>query len=65
MGDYELEGRIYTDSVCLMDSACAEYLKIFLVESSEGYFDSFDGIVGMARYGKNTGGPMFVEALAE
>lgn len=47
-----------------MDSACADYFTIFLVESSEGYFDSFDGIVGMARYSLDLNTP-FVEALAE
>lgn len=48
-GSLELQGREYTDTVCILFSACLNNFKFFLIEYQEGMYEPIDGILGMAR----------------
>ena len=71
-GSAELIGQEYTDTVCILFSACVEGFEFFLIESQRGISEPIDGIMGMSRNmpfyldpeGGNITGPLYVEALA-
>ena len=44
-----LLGREYTDTVCILFSACVENFEFFLIEQQNGLKEPYDGILGMAR----------------
>lgn len=68
-GKATLVGKEYTDTVCILFSACAENFEFFLIEEQSGLKEPYDGILGMARNHAshlapgigNTSGPLYVE----
>ena len=64
-------GREYTDTVCILFSACVESFEFFLIDESEGMKEPYDGVVGLARNHPshltpedgNVSGPLLVESL--
>ena len=70
-GNATLLGKEYTDSVCILFSACVENFEFFLIDKSEGIKEPYDGILGLARNHPshlapeegNISGPLFVESL--
>ena len=72
-GSAELEGKEYTDTVCILFTACVENFEFFLIEKQTGINEPIDGIMGMSRNNPfhispgapNTTGPLYVEHLAK
>ena len=70
-GDATLVGREYTDTVCLLFSACVENFEFFLIEEQRGLKEPYDGVLGMSRNKVshlspdegNVSGPLYVEHL--
>ena len=48
-GSAQLVGREYTDTVCILFSACVTDFEFFLIESQTGIREPIDGIMGLAR----------------
>jgi len=71
-GSAELKGREYTDTVCILFSACVEKFEFFYIESQVGIREPIDGILGMSRNKPfflapeegNQTGPLYIENLA-
>lgn len=61
----------FTDTVCVLFSACVKNFKFFLINRQKGISEPVDGILGMSRNkpfylapeGGNKSGPLYVEAL--
>ena len=70
-GNATLMGREYTDTVCILFSACVENFQFYLIEDQLGLKEPYDGVLGMARNHAahlepnlgNTTGPLYVENL--
>ena len=42
-------GKTYTDTVCILFSACVENFEFFFIEEQKGLNEPIDGILGLAR----------------
>lgn len=67
-GQATLWGKTYTDTVCILFSACVENFEFFYITNQEGIKEPIDGILGMARDKPfhlspekgNTSGPLYI-----
>ena len=72
-GSAQFVGREYSDTVCILFSACVENFEFFHIESQKGLSEPIDGIMGMARnnpfhiapLNDSQAGPLYVEKLKE
>ena len=70
-GSTSFTGKEYSDTVCILFTACVTDFKFFLVESQKGIEEPIDGIMGMARNkpfhvqpeSGNNSGPLYVDHL--
>ena len=70
-GSAFLIGKEYTDTVCILFSACVDNFQFFMIEQQVGIQEPIDGIMGMARNKPlhltpelgNKSGPLYMEAL--
>ena len=70
-GTMTFVGKEYTDTVCLLFSACVQGFEFFLIEYQSGLNEPMDGILGLARDNPayldprsgNQTGPLFFEKL--
>lgn len=71
-GSAELKGYEYTDTVCILFSACVENFEFFYIEEQRGIREPIDGIMGLSRNNPfilapdldNKTGPLYIEHLA-
>ena len=72
-GSAQLVGKEYTDTVCILFSACVTNFEFFLIESQTGIREPIDGIMGLSRNKPfhispeqgNTTGPLYIEKMTE
>ena len=70
-GNVSFLGKEYTDTVCILFSACVKNFEFFLIENQEGLNEPIDGILGLARDNPaylapnegNQTGPLFIDHL--
>ena len=70
-GSMSFLGKEYTDTVCILFSACVKNFEFFLIEEQYGLDEPIDGILGLARDNPaylapndgNKTGPLFIEKL--
>ena len=70
-GSASLTGKEYTDTVCILFTACVSNFEFYLIESQSGIREPIDGIMGMSRNkpfhiqpeSGNNSGPLYVEHL--
>ena len=70
-GTMNFVGKEYTDTVCVLFSACVENFEFFLIEYQSGLNEPMDGILGLSRDNPayldpssgNQTGPLFIEKL--
>lgn len=69
-GSAKLQGREYTDTVCIDLASCVLDFKFFLIERQEGIQEPIDGILGLSRNRpillneKTNVGPLYILALS-
>jgi len=72
-GSASLKGKEYSDTVCILFSACVENFEFFYIEDQKGISEPIDGILGMSRDkpfhiapdSDKENGPLYVENLAK
>ena len=70
-GRASFTGKLYTDTVCILFSACINNFMFFLIETQKGLKEPVDGIMGLARNKPqhlapelgNVTGPLYIEKL--